>query len=805
MMPIVEYVDENRLPTFYIWKRINGIRQMEKDIFFRPYFYVPENEAKLLNKIVSIDSKIYTSLFGDKVRRVYTSLPQEVPDAKIFFTKNYEADVRFNIRYWIDKIADNIYNLSKYKYIFMDIETDDRLGLPNFYEPVQAILSIAIYNSYTKEKILFLLENGKEFNITLLKDYKLKSFKNEVELLTNFIEYINIEDFDVIMGWNIVGFDIPYIVARALKIGTNILKLSPIEKVYIDRNDEVVIKGRVIMDMMYCFTKMQGKSSKYDKLDDIGNEFLGSGKTHHLGGKMWETYQNKMDMFVEYAINDVEIMIALDKKLEITNYFESISDLGFPMEVVLKNEEKTQLTDILLLRYAKKNNIILPSKKENLIDATYEGAKVFEPLKGVFSNVAVFDVQRMYPSIIKSFNMSPECLVNVGENYHSIDVELIIDKDLPTEKTIKENIKIDKSRVGIIPSLFDYLIKLRKFYQGEMKKHPYGSDEYKNFDNKQFNMKTLTNQIYGQLATKGCRLYCIELASATTAVGRKILLSIKKHVESIGLTVIAGDTDSVIVNGFKTREEYKKANEEANKYLNENLKKEFPEFDGDIKLEFAKVYSKIMFIGKKKKYFGALKWEEKTGETKNCGECYYCKTYGVCYDIFEIKGFEAIRSNTPNFVEDFQIELMYMILFSDKEKTDKFIYDFIKEITLENYTLEDLAIPVGIGKNLNSYKGNSPHIRGAKWSNKNLNIEFFTGDKVYMLWIKTYIGKEDTFKEYTGNRVLCFKSGYWLEIDRIKIDWQKLYQQIHSVSEKLYDAVGWYYKSLEPGNLSDYL
>ena len=143
MMPVVEYVEENQIPTFYIWKRdINGVKTMEKDILFRPYFYVPENDAKMKSKVISVSTTPYKTIFGDDVRKVFTRMPQDVPDSKIFYKKDFEADIPFQIRYWIDNINESMQVNISHKYLYLDIENDDRNGVPNFNNPEQKIISI---------------------------------------------------------------------------------------------------------------------------------------------------------------------------------------------------------------------------------------------------------------------------------------------------------------------------------------------------------------------------------------------------------------------------------------------------------------------------------------------------------------------------------------------------------------------------------------------------------------------------------------------------------------------------------------
>jgi len=811
MMPVVEYVEENQIPTFYIWKRdINGVKTMEKDILFRPYFYVPENDAKMKSKVISVSTTPYKTIFGDDVRKVFTRMPQDVPDSKIFYKKDFEADIPFQIRYWIDNINESMQVNISYKYLYLDIENDDRNGVPNFNNPEQKIISITFYNSYDNSKTIFVLKNDKldSLDKTILKDYKMVMFDDEVTLLREFIEYIIKEDFDIITGWYIAKYDMPYIVSRMKKLGVDYSKLSPVKRVYFN-DDEVRIKGRIIMDLLPCFRHMYNKMLKSYSLDYVGNELVGEGKTHFLGGKIWETYTTNINMFVEYAVNDVEIMLKLNNKLDITGYYESLSDLGFPMQTVVELMN-SHLVDILLLRYGKENNLILPTADKNRIEMTYQGAHVMDAPKGVFDNVAVFDVNRMYPSIITSFNLSPECLVkevkdkclDLGE----VELSLVEQDESKPIETVKMKIIIDNSKVGIIPSVFKHLFVLRKKYQTEMKKYAYGSDEYKTFDMKQFNTKTITNAVYGVVALKSCRLYSPELAAMTTGMGRKIIKAIIDFVNTTKLKVIYADTDSCLTTGMTTMEDYNVENEKINLFINEHLKKLYPLFLGGINLEMAKIYKKILFYERKKKYFAFVDWDGKSGKTKNCGEedCYYCKTYGVCSDIVEIKGFEAIRSNTPDFIEGFQFELLYKIMISGQKETDDFIYNFIKSLNAKDWSLEELSLPVSITKPLNDYKGHSPHVRGAKWSLKNLKIDFYPGDKLYQLWIKSYEGKNETFDKNL-DKVICFKSGYWLELEKIKIDWKKLYQMVHTVSERLYDAIEWKYMPREPGSLLEYI
>lgn len=782
----VFYREENKIPIIYTFKRRDGKLVINKDKFFRPYFFVRKEEAKIMEGIIGIDGKKFTSIFGDEVKRLFCLLPQDVKSVRQYFTQTFEADVHFTYRWFIDKFSEDrtIINSDKAKVLYIDIEVDDREGFPNYENPKQKILSIQFSINLGKVTILLLRPDNEDFNsvnyLFISDDLEVKIFDKEKDLLNYFFNHIMNDDWvDIITGWN-VSFDTNYLIARSIEVGAEYTKLSPIGVVSIQE-----IVGCDIVDMLEWYKFIKQKSLKSYSLDMVASEELGKGKLYHLGGKMYFTWQKDTKVFTEYAYDDILYLKELEKKVGIINFIEEYANLGFLFQMF---EYKSIVVDTIFLIEARKRGLVLPSKAKVQEELKFQGAKVLDPPAGVFDNVVNFDVQRMYPSIIQQFNLSPECLTDEkNKNALKLDIELFTER----EEKINRTIYLDTSKKSLISEVFNILIGMRMEYQKEMKTimktMGVSSREYKIVYDKQYAVKILINSIYGVLGLKTFRLYKPELASATTMIGRKILLSLKDLVEkNLNLKVLYGDTDSIFIQFAEKKSitELKETEKQINTMITKLLVDEFKFKEANIKVEIDKVFISIFFYAKKKRYVGFKEWEK--DYIKDCGKCFYCDEFKICKDRLELKGFEAKRSNVPTFMEHIQKDVLYLILLGKtKEEVKKYIYNFLEEeANLMNYSPEEIATPISLTKKVSEYKVNTPHVRGVKWAEKLLNVSFLPGDKIYYIWLKGYDNNPDV-------DVMAFKSEIWLDLNKLHIDWDRLFDLVTKNLSNLFEELGW--------------
>jgi len=682
---IVEYMVRDNKPIIHIlYTDEQGIKHHEEVGDFVPYFYVPIDEVIPNDeRIIKVEDGEFYSLLGGKVKKIYAQLPSQVKELREKFKKTYEADVLFPTRYTIDKI-DEI--KGKLRNITLDIEVDDSEGMPDVKKANMSILSCGLHDSLTDTYFALYwrrdLKEGVEEKY--FEGHKVIHVKrsNEKDFLYELIATVRRINPEVITVWNfkrgLGGFDIPYILRRMENLGVDNNLLSPLE--YVDAEREK-IHGVAIFDLLAGYKKMMLKEMRNYKLDYVAEVELGKRKMSH-DESIYEMWQGDLDRLIDYNITDVILTVGINKKRNVLGLYDEIRRLT-----------KVDLTRVLnysvdvdcaLLSYCR-GRFVLPTKKKITKKKKIKGAIVLEPEKGLHRNVIVCDLTRSYPSAMITCNLSPETF--------NLQGDIIIEKNLIFNSTPK----------GVIPSVLDSLINLRKEKKKLMKGYEYGSEEYNIYYTQQFALKSLINSFYGVTAFEDFRLYDQRVASATTNVGRKLINWCAKIAKDNGYKVIYGDTDSLFieVDSYDLDKVVEKGYE-----LKAKIVESFDSFAlslGATKhvfdLDFEKVFSAIFFTEAKKRYAGKLAWLE-----------------GKRTDKMKIVGFDSVRSDTTKVSKKIQENLFVLItsgksLKAIKEESYDYLREEIEKIRGGKYNLSDLAFPSSIQKPIEEYKVMVPAVR----------------------------------------------------------------------------------------------
>lgn len=705
----------------YLFGRTNDNKDYIKTTDFMSYFYIPDNNGE------------YNSILNEKLSKIFCK-QKEINILKEKYNITFEADIGCNNRYIIDEIK--VLNKEPIRLCYIDIETLQLKGYSSVEEAQNPIVCIGCYDSFDKQIVQF-------------------SNKNEKILLNDFIEYISKTNPDILIAWNGDEFDFPYILNRMRNLKIDSRKLSRLNKNSYVSKYGVHIFGRVTFDLLKAYKKhfAQGGRESYSL------EYISKYELKDLGGKekysgtLDELYKNDFEKFLIYNKKDIELMILLNEKLNIINFFDEIRRLCFcKFEDVFMN---SKVADCLCLKYAKENNVVLPSINRNLDDETFEGAFCHTSEPKLHRTTAVFDMQSLYPSIIIGFNISYETLLK--------------------EKT-DNSINIDdkyffKQEIGMIPSILKPMLDKRKEVRILMNTLDRNTDEYKHLYLQQFALKVIANSFYGYLGFKNSRIYNINIAGSVTYTARKIIQEIISWFENKEFSVIYGDTDSVFVlTEDKSIEQMIELNDEINLYFKEYFKQyNIDEKNNIFKLQFEKVFKTIFFkqksdgTGAKKKYAGRIIWQE-----------------GKVVDKLSITGFESKRSDSPQVGRDFLEKILRMIVYENKEEEiNKFIEDFKFKIRSGVISPEDLGIPISITKDLNKY-ANQIHAKASRISNIKHNMNILSGDKIKYLFV------------LEPEKVIAFKTKF---PEGYHIDYENIIRRIINLKvEPLFRSLGWDYE-----------
>lgn len=729
----VEYTVENNKPIIYLFRRENREKYVERIVGFKPYFYTPISEVvQKTSDIVKIEQG-YTSIFGEKLQKITLVNPHLTYEYRSKYANCHESDILFTIRYLIDEVKK--IEKDEYRTFVIDIETTTESGFPNWKNPVEKITCISFYDYFHKQTTTLIWREDLELKKEKVDNGFIFYFNNEYAMLSFFKKCFLKIDPDIITGWN-VNFDICYIMSRMERVGSEINDLSPLKKVKIREGKwvEAVIKGRVIFDMLRAYKKINLSELVSYSLDSVSEKELGDKKLPVLS--ISELWKNDLNRFIEYNRKDVELVYRIDNKLKIIDQFDEMRLLA-GLDNINSCFFYSRVIDTLMLRQYK-DKFIFPSKSDfKKREEDLSGGYVRKPTKGLHHNVIVLDFGGLYPSIIRSFNLSRECITNKDEDVIKVN-----------------DIKVDKTKIGVLPSIIDKLLKLRRTYQDEMKKFKVGSEMYDTYWRKQFSCKFLVNSIYGVNALTSFRMYDVRIANTITFIGRELNKWMTKIAEEKGYKVLAGDTDSIFVQFPKGTDAVKLGIElcdEINIKLDEYTKK----YDLDkhyFKLEFEKVY-KSMLIGAKKRYAGWLMWKSEKEA-----------------DLIDFVGFEVRRSDSSALAREIQKTFLTILLKGTNLDDSlfeayKYVLNEAKKIMRLEYDYEKIAIPSKLEKDISKYGITAPRLRGATWSNENLNTNYSAGDKFLMLWVDKNKMKTDA---------ICFDNLLQLEKLDIHLDMDKM-------------------------------
>lgn len=358
------------------------------------------------------DERVFEMRFHYKdTRNIKNMLLLEFPEVKIY------SDIDFKYKYIR---ARNAFDTLKHtiKIAYLDIETETEEGFAKPENPTERVNCISMR-----------IQDGKMYvwalgQATLDKDdIVLKCFDDEYELLKDFVKTWRELDFDIISGWNINHFDLPYLYNRMLRtIGEDWAnKLSPFDVVVqkLDKNNftfaateaAVDIIGIQILDYLDVYKKHTYENRENYKLNTIAHAELGEGKIDYAKYKNLQgLYKKDFQLFVEYNVQDTDLVYKLEIALRLISlvcYLAYMSKINF--EDV---KSGTQTWDVVIFNHLLDNDTVIKPKEKVEKLGTYPGAYVREPLPGHYKYILSFDATSLYPSLIRQQNISAETIVD---------------------------------------------------------------------------------------------------------------------------------------------------------------------------------------------------------------------------------------------------------------------------------------------------------------------------------------------------------------------------------------------------------
>jgi DNA polymerase elongation subunit (family B) len=703
----------------------NG-RRVSKKILYKPYLFINSNAP----------SK-YRTIYGKSVSRVDFANPWEARD----FINQYKdvasmpvfGMTNFVYPFIRDEFGDDIqYDPALVNKVGLDIEVSilDGLGFPDVLEANNPVTLITI--SKNGKKAVF----GCRDYVVHQPDVEYYKCTDERALLKSFLAIWAEYDPDLVTGWNIEGFDMPYLINRMMKVlgEDKTKKLSPWG--FFERGsmmhkgvvvDTLVPAGITILDYMqlykkFAFTQQESYSLNHVCSEELGEKKLDYGEYGSLAGLERGNFQ----LYTEYNIRDVELVDLLDDKLKL---IELVFAMAYNARVNYADTFTTvRMWDVLIHNYLLDRNIVIHQFEKSGSDRGIVGGYVKAPQVGMHKWVVSMDLRSLYPHIIMQYNISPEMFRGRFPGVFSIEDLLAGYMKDHKEYLLKEDLSVtanmcifDRRKQGFLPAIMAAIYNDRNKYKKELKAAKQRYEKLKDktsqdalalekdiarLDNLQMAKKIQLNGGYGALANQWNRWYETDYAEAITMSGQlttmwiegKINEFLNKMFKTVGEDyVIACDTDSV----------YFKLDKLVDAVYGEDQsdKKKITKFLDSVCVERIEPYVAEQFQ-LLSEYMNA-----RSNEMYMVRECiadraiwtakkrYILNVYnqeGVAYEEPKLKmmGIEAIRTSTPAVVRTAIKETIQVIMKDDEETLQKYVTDF--RARFETMDFEQVAFPRGV-------------------------------------------------------------------------------------------------------------
>jgi|TARA_B000000475_G_scaffold45375_2_gene34361 DNA polymerase delta subunit 1 len=597
------------------------------------------------------------------------------------------------------------------------------------------------------------------------------SYATEREMLEAFRDYLHEKDVDIITGWNIFGFDLEYLMKRAIVTKCNLkffqlsklrgynceLKLKKLSSSALGDNDLKLVSmpGRFIFDLFHEVKK--GYKLDSYKLDNVSRLYLGDNKIDMPAKEMFARYKEgdpvKLREVAEYCIKDTLLPHRLLSKMCILiNLLEMAKATWVPLCFLVERGQQIKVFS-QLTKKAREMGFMVPTiQYGQLAEQGYEGATVLDAQKGAYYKpITALDFEGLYPSIMMAHNLCYSSLVmdpkyeNVpGIEYETFEIP--VPSKVEGQPPTKRMCKFAQGVPTLLPSI---LIELKQFRKQAKKDMAASTGALQAmYNGKQLAYKISMNSVYGFTGASKGILPCVNIASTVTTKGRSMIDQTKEYVEKHfpGSRVRYGDTDSVMVEfdvgdrkGIEAVEYSWEIGERAAEECTALFKK-------PNNLELEKVYWPY-FLYSKKRYAAKLWTQGKDGKMN--------------MDYIDVKGLQLVRRDNTAHVREVCKELLDVVLeSSDTEPPKALALQRALELIEGDVPNEKLTLSQGLSDSYkvkgNSVSVNSPgivdinqaHVQVVrKMRERQPGSEPQSGDRVPYILVKTEDPKAKAFEK----------------------------------------------------------
>lgn len=743
-----------------LYRGVEDGRKVKRRIDYFPTLYVPSKEH---TGFTSVSGDAMAEMKPGNIRetRDFVEQYKDVQNFKIYGNQKYEY------AFIADHFSDDMdWDLSHINVTNIDIEVGSENGFPEPGKASEPITAITFKNNQGK---FIVLGCGKFENTR--DDVWYIQCRDEIDLIKRFIDEWADNYPDIITGWNVERFDIPYLVNRIRNVlGEDATKrLSPwmivnerkIRNQLGNEEQAYDLMGIACLDYLAMYKKFApgGQSQESYKLDAIASVEVGERKlSYEEYGNLHTLYKDNYQLFIEYNIKDVELVEKIDDKIKL---IELVLTLAYDSKTNYMDAfSQVRMWDAIVYNHLRKKNIVVDPIIKHHKDDAYVGAFVKDPILGMHKWVASFDLNSLYPHLIMQYNISPDTIIesdNYNEDHRNIihnriTIDNLLSRDADLRGLVSSNCTMTpngqfftRERHGFLPEIMETMYNDRSAYKKkaitakkELEKETDPSKRYEiekriaRYNNLQLAKKVSLNSAYGALGNQYFRYFDVRQAAGITTAGqlsiRWIENKINEYLNKLLKTkdhdyVIASDTDSIYLSLDKlvcetivkqkpnatTREIIAFMDKACEDRIQPFIDKAYSEL-----AEYVNAYEQKMQM-KREALADRGIWTAKKRYILNV-----YNNEGVEYAKPKIKvmGLEMIKSSTPTYCRKILWEAIDIVLNKTEDDLIDMIGTYREEFRSRN--IADIAFPRGVNGlakfsdvNMVYGKGCPIHVRGS--------------------------------------------------------------------------------------------
>lgn len=463
------YTNCTCIGNYILYRSVENGERINQKFTIQPSLFLPSNKK---TKWKTLDGK-----YAEKIK--FTS----INDCKQFVKKYehvdnfiYYGNTKYQYVHLCDEYPNRVeYDLSQVVIANIDIEVASESGFAPPENPYEEVIAITVESDNR-----YVVFGCSEFKNTR-DNVKYIKCANEVELISKFLDYWDHLKPDIITGWNVKFYDLPYLMNRISRVfdDKEAKRLSPWRylstKTAFHKGRQqtyVEVVGSSTLDYMELYSRFQPKQQS-EKLNYITYVELGEKKiSYEEYGNLHSLYKNNFQKFIEYNIKDVELVKKLEEKLRL---IEMVASIAYDAKVNFSDVfSQVRMWDVIIYNNLKNKNIVIPRLNyNNMKSSEYAGAFVKEVKPNMYEWVVSFDLNSLYPNLIAQFNISPECIL--PNKFRSVNIQSLLSKQINTSNLKDDNISLcanghcfDNNKVGFLPDILMKMYEDRKTYKKKM-------------------------------------------------------------------------------------------------------------------------------------------------------------------------------------------------------------------------------------------------------------------------------------------------------------------------------------------------